>query len=113
MLTFIYYPYELRQGNSEFFEYYIKICQIDYMLKMYLIFEVLRLIGAVFGTASVVKTIDKFSLFGHLLPIKEKHLMESFSSDWPITARAFYNSYVLCIYQAVSEHISDHMVICE
>ena len=58
------------------------------MLKMYLIFEVLHLIGAVFGTASVVKTIYKLSLYGHLLPNKEKHSMESFSSDWPIIAKA-------------------------
>ena len=58
------------------------------MLKMYLIFEVLCLLGAVFGTARVVKTINKFSLYGHLFPIKEKHLMESFSSDWPIIVKA-------------------------
>ena len=55
---------------------------------MYLIFEVLRLIGAVFGTASVVQTINKYSLYGHILPIKEKYLTESFSSDWPIIAKA-------------------------
>ena len=41
---------------------------------MYLLFEALRLIGAVFGTASVVQTITKYSLYGHLLPTKEKHL---------------------------------------
>ena len=44
---------------------------------MYLIFEVLRLIGTVFGTASVVQIIIKYSLYGHLLPLKEKHLRES------------------------------------
>ena len=58
------------------------------MLKMYLIFEVLRLSGTVFGTARVVQTINKYSLYGHLLPLKDKHLMESFSSDWPIIAKA-------------------------
>ena len=41
-------------------------------------FEVLRLIGAVLGTASVIQTINKFSLYGHLLPIKEKQLLRSF-----------------------------------
>ena len=55
---------------------------------MFPIFEVLRLIGSVFGTARVVKTINKFSLYGHLFPIKEKHLTESFSSEWPIIAKA-------------------------
>ena len=49
------------------------------MLKMYMIFEVLCLIGTVFGTASVVQIIIKYSLYGHVLPVKEKHL-----SDWPI-----------------------------
>ena len=58
------------------------------MLEMYRIFEVLCLIGAVFGTANVVQTINKYSLYGHLLPIKEKHLTESFSSDWPIIGKA-------------------------
>ena len=57
----------------------------NYMLKMYRIFEVLRWIGAVFGTASVVQTVNKY---GHLLPTMEKHLMESFSSDWLIIAKA-------------------------
>ena len=41
---------------------------------MYLLIEALRLIGAVFGTASVVQTIFKYSLCEHLLPVKEKHL---------------------------------------
>ena len=54
------------------------------MLKMYLIFEVFRLLCTVFGTASVVQIIIKYSLYGHLLPVKEKHLRESVSSDWPI-----------------------------
>ena len=71
---------------------------------MYIISEVLRLIGAVFGTASVVQTINKYSLYGHLLPIKGKNLTEYFSRDWPIIAKAS------CL---PSEHISDHMVICE
>ena len=57
-------------------------------VKMCLIFEVFRLTDAVFGIAIVVKTINKFSLYGHLLPIKEKHLMKSFSRDWPIIAKA-------------------------
>ena len=78
---------------------------MNYMLKICLIFEVLRLIGAVFGTASGVQTINKYSLYEHLLPIKEKYLTESFSSDWPIIAKAS------C--QVVSEHISDHMIICK
>ena len=55
---------------------------------MYLIFEILRLIGAVFGTASVVQTINKYSPYGRLLPFKEKQLTESFSSNWPIIAKA-------------------------
>ena len=41
---------------------------------MYLLFEALRLIGAVYRTASVVQTIIKYSLYGHLLYTKEKHL---------------------------------------
>ena len=89
MHIFIYYPYELRQGILEFSDFEIKSCQINYMLKMYLIFEVLRLIGTVFGTASVVQIIFKYSLYGHLLPLKEKHLRKSVSSDWPIIAKAF------------------------
>ena len=40
---------------------------------MYLIFEVLRLIGVIFGTASVVQNINKYFLLGQLLPIKEEH----------------------------------------
>ena len=50
--------------------------------------EVLRLIGAVFGTASVVQTVNKYSLYGHLLYIQEKHLTESFSSDWATITKA-------------------------
>ena len=53
---------------------------------MYRIFEVLRLIGAVFGTASVVQTINKYPIYGHLLPIQEKHITEPYPSDWPIIA---------------------------
>ena len=34
------------------------------MLKRYLIFAVLRLIGAVFGTAIVVQTVSKFPYMG-------------------------------------------------
>ena len=56
------------------------------MLKMYRSFEVLRLIGAVFGTASVVQTINKYPIYGHLLPIQEEHVTEPFQSDWPIIA---------------------------
>ena len=55
---------------------------------MYLILEILRFIGAVFGTARVVQSINKNYLYGHLLPIKEKHLTESVSNDWPIIAQA-------------------------
>ena len=36
---------------------------------MYRIFEVLRLVGAVFGTASVVQTINKYFLYEQLLPM--------------------------------------------
>ena len=76
------------------------------MLKMYLIFEVLRLVSAVFRTASVVQTINKSPLYGHLVPIKEKQLRESFQNDWPIIALPI-------VYQRVSDHISEHMVLCE
>ena len=41
---------------------------------MYLLFEALRLISAVFGTPSVVHTIIKYSLYGHLIPTKKEHL---------------------------------------
>ena len=73
---------------------------------MNLIFEVLRLVSAVFRTASVVQTIDKSPLYGHLVPIKEKQLWKSFQNDWLIIALPL-------VYQIVSEHISEHMVICE
>ena len=73
---------------------------------MCLIIEVLRLVSAVFGTASVVQTINKSALYGHLLRVKEEQLRESFSSDLPIIAKPLVN-------QVVSEHISDHMVLCE
>ena len=58
------------------------------MLKTVLFFEVSRLIGAVFGTASVVQIINKYSLYRHLPPFKEKHLTEAFSTDWPIIVKA-------------------------
>ena len=73
---------------------------------MYLIFEVLRLVSAVFRTASVVQPINKSPLYGHLVPIKEKQLRESFQNDWPIIG-------IPLVYQRVSEHISEHMVICK
>ena len=73
---------------------------------MCLIFEVLRLVSAVSGTASVVQTINKSALYGHLLRVKEKQLKKSFSSDWPIIAKPL-------VYQALSKHISDHIVLCE
>ena len=73
---------------------------------MCLIFEVLRLVCAVFGTASVVQTINKSALYGHFLPVKENQLRKSFSSDWPIIAKPL-------VYQVLSEHILDHMVLCE
>ena len=73
---------------------------------MCLFFEVLRLVGAVFGTASVVQTINKSALYGHLLPVEEKQLRKFFSSDLPIIAKPL-------VYQVLSEHISDHMVLCE
>ena len=73
---------------------------------MYLIFEVLRLVSAVFRTASVVQTINRSPLYGHLVPIKEKQLRESFQNDWRIIALPL-------VYQTVSEPTSEHMVICE
>ena len=73
---------------------------------MYLIFEVLRLVSAVFGTASTIQTNNKSTPYGHLVPIKEKQLGESFQNDWPIIALPL-------VYQIVSESISEHMVICE
>ena len=76
------------------------------MLKMYLISEVLRLVRAVFATASAIQTINKSPLYGHSVPIKEKQLRESFQNDWPIIALPL-------VYQIVSEHISEHMVICD
>ena len=76
------------------------------MLNMYLIFEVLRLVSAVFRTASVVQTINKFPLYGQLVPSKEKQSRDSFQNDWPIIALPL-------VYQRVSDHISEHMVICE
>ena len=76
------------------------------MLKMYLIFEVLRLDNAVFRTASVVQAINKSPLYGHLVRIKEKQLREFFQNDYPIIALPL-------VYQRVSDHISEHMVICE
>ena len=73
---------------------------------MYLIFEVLRLVSAVFGTAVAVQAINKSPPYGHLVRNKEKQLRESFQNDWPIIA--------LClVYQIVSKHISEHTVICE
>ena len=73
---------------------------------MYLIFEVLSLVSAVFGTACVGQTINKSPLYGHLVPFKEKLLRESFQNDWLIIA-----SPLGC--QIVSEHILEHIVICE
>ena len=73
---------------------------------MYLIFEVLRLVSVVFGTASAVQTINKSPLYGHLVPIKEKQLRGSFQNDWPIIALPL-------VYQIVSKHVLEHMVICE
>ena len=73
---------------------------------MYLIFEVLRLVRAVFGTASVVQTINKSPLYGHLVAIKEKHFREYYLNDWPIIVLSL-------VYQIVSEHISEHMATCE
>ena len=76
------------------------------MLKMYLIFEVLRLVSAVFGTASAVQTINKSPPYGYLVPIKEKQLKQSFQNDWPIVDLPL-------VYQIVSKYISEHMVIYE
>ena len=76
------------------------------MLKNVSIFELLHLVSVVFGTASVVQTINKSPRYGYLVPVKEKQLRESFQNDWHITALPL-------VYQIVSEHISEHMVICE
>ena len=74
---------------------------------MYPIFEVLRLVSAVFGTAIAVQAINKSPPYGHLVPNKEKQLRESLQNDWPIA--------LPLVYQIVStgKHISEHMVICE
>ena len=58
------------------------------MLKMHLIIEVLRMICAVYGIASVVQAIDKYSMYGHLLLIMEKHSRKTFSSVWSIITKA-------------------------
>ena len=76
------------------------------MLKKNLIFEPLHLVSAVFGTASVVQTINKSPLYGYLVSIKGQQLRESFQNDRPIIALPL-------VYQIVSEHVSEHMVICE
>ena len=52
-----------------FDNYYLWPWQAKSRPKMYRISEVLRLIGAVFETASVVQTVNKDSLYGHLVPI--------------------------------------------
>ena len=73
------------------------------MLKMYLIFEVLRLVSAVFfRNSQCCKATDKSLLYLHVLFIKEKQLRESFSSYWPIIAKSL-------VHQVVSEHISNHI----
>ena len=46
-------------------------------------------LSAVFGTASVVQTINKSALYGHSPPVKEKQLRKSYSSDWPIIDKPF------------------------
>ena len=58
------------------------------MLKTCLIVEVLRLIRADFGTASAIQIISKYPFYRHLPPMMEKQVRESFSSDWPIIAKA-------------------------
>ena len=55
----------------------LKSGQINYMLKN-LIFEVLRLVSVVFGTASAVQTFNTSPPYGHLVPIKEKQLGNPF-----------------------------------
>ena len=46
------------------------------------------MIGAVYGTASVVQTVDKYPLYG-LLPIEEKYkIKKNVSSDWSIITEA-------------------------
>ena len=72
---------------------------------MHLIIEVLRMICAYPGIASVVQTVDKFPIYGHLLPIKKKHI-----KPFKVTGSLLLKPLV---YQVVSEHISDHLVICE
>ena len=50
---------------------------------MNLIFEVLRLVSAVFRTASVVQTIDKSPLHGHLGPYSQTRLKLHLDSNLP------------------------------
>ena len=76
------------------------------MLKLHPVIEVLRLICADPGIASVVQTIDKYPTYGHLLRIKEKHIRKTFFSLGPLLLKPL-------VYQEVSEHISDHVKICE
>ena len=73
---------------------------------MHLIIEVLRKTCAVYGIPSVVQTIDKYPLSKHLLPIKEKHIKKTFQVIGPLLLKPL-------VYQVASEHLSDHMVICE
>ena len=49
---------------------------------MFLIFQVLSLVSAVFGTASAVQTINKSPPYGHLVPIKKIQLRQSFQNDY-------------------------------
>ena len=63
----------LARGNFWYDKYGLWLDKPSPDQKFYLIFEVLHLIGVVFGTASVVQTINKYLLDGHLLPIKENH----------------------------------------
>ena len=57
-------------------------------VNIYLNIVVLRSVGRDFLERSVsYRLLINYSLYGHLLPIKEKHLKESFSSDLPITAK--------------------------
>ena len=64
------------------------------------------MVSVVFGTVSAVQTINKYLLYWHLDPFKEKQLRESFQNDRPIIALPL-------AYQIKNEYISEHVVICE
>ena len=74
-------------------------------MKIHLFFEVLLSIGTIFGTASVVQTVNRYPLYGHFPAIKEKYL-----NHLQVIGQLLLKPLV---YQVFSEHIPDRMVICE